>query len=169
MENKYISVSSFAKKVNKPKQEIYKLLKLPEYVLYVKEIAGVKHIDISLIEILNGNIEPKIIEECEPDIIEQQDEKPQTDIKKDSGEGNNDFLSFLLEENKRLREQVENKEKVIAELTNKVIEITTQAQTIAENALITTSQAQALQAMDKQEPEKKKGFWQRLKGKKEKE
>lgn len=158
--NKIVSVSEFSKMANMPKTEIYKLISLPEYAVYISKIAGKKYIDIKLLEKLSKeNEEVETVEEIEP---EKEPEKPKPqkeENKKISGEGDREFLDFLLTENRELRQQIQEKDKIIIDLTTKLSDLTSQAQTIAENALITTSQAQALQAMDKQEPTKKKGLF----------
>ena len=46
-ENKIVSVSEFSKMANMPKTEIYKLISLPEYAVYISKIAGKKYIDIN--------------------------------------------------------------------------------------------------------------------------
>ena len=45
-ENKIVSVSEFSKMANMPKTEIYKLISLPEYAVYISKIAGKKYIDM---------------------------------------------------------------------------------------------------------------------------
>lgn len=157
MENNYISVSEFSKKSNISKSELYKMISLPEYAVYIKKISGKKYIDISLFEKLR-NDESEVIEEIEPD-IKTEEPKPQEDNKNISGEGQTNFIDFLLNENTYLKNQIIEKDKIIIDLMTKLSDLTSQAQTIAENALITTSQAQALQAMDKQEPDKKKSIF----------
>lgn len=151
MNDKYITVSEFAKRANISKQRVYQLLnkRLKEFV---QEVDGKKMLDIRALESfsIQGTCS-SVVQEVEPDVKQEASAL--------------DLLKTTID---MLQKQLEEKDRTIHELTEAL-----------KNEQLQTSQAQALhggsikqlleQGQDAEEPEQQKkeaeaskGFFRRL-------
>ena len=144
METKYYKVAEFAEIVGINKQKIYKMLE-KELKIYEKWIDGYKQISEKAF----------VLFDKQPLNQEQQNQEQENPKDTDTEK---QYIEFLKEENKELKRQLTEKDKIIQEYALKIIEYAEKAQEIADKALTTTSQQQYLQAAEKQ----KKGFFRRL-------
>ena len=140
MNKNYISITKFSEALNTTPSALYSVLYGNEkYKEYLKIHDGELYVDETLIIVLKSDeigIENPVENE-----IENQPE--------------NEYINHLKNEIKDLKKQLENKEKIIDDLTTQLIGITTKSQEIAEKALDTTTQAHFIQAMSQKKKRKK--------------
>jgi hypothetical protein len=153
--NSYITVKEFAKRIKLNKAAAYNLLLKEEYKDFIVIENGVKKVNIDIIQAIQGKKPPK----QEPPQVKENTPK----------EENKDFISFLIEENKELKQTIAEKEKKIEELTKIITELTSKSHDLIEKSLTITAQQQYLTAAQQQEKPKEKGFKRLFSRRKEKE
>lgn len=151
MDKEYISVSAFSKRHNINKRKVYELIQQEENKRYVLEKDGVKYIYAAM-PLEAAQKTDKSTEEEPPQVQEVQDmpqEVPQNAAK---------VIEELKDRIRTLEGIIEEKDKIIIENTNTIVELLRKQQELTEKALQIANQSQVLQAL----PHKKQGFFKRL-------
>ena len=155
MDKEYISVSAFSKRHNINKRKVYELIQQEENKRYVLEKDGVKYIYAAM-PLEAAQKTDKSTEEEPPQVQEVQDiprevprEVPQNAAK---------VIEELKDHIRTLEGIIEEKDKIIVENTNTIVELLRKQQELTEKALQIANQSQVLQAL----PHKKQGFFKRL-------
>ena len=155
MDKEYISVSAFSKRHNINKRKVYELIQQEENKRYVLEKDGVKYIYAAM-PLEAAQKTNKSTEEEPPQVQEVQDiprevprEVPQNAAK---------VIEELKDRIRTLEGIIEEKDKIIVENTNTIVELLRKQQELTEKALQIANQSQVLQAL----PHKKQGFFKRL-------
>ena len=151
MDKEYISVSAFSKRHNINKRKVYELIQQEENKRYVLEKDGVKYIYAAM-PLEAAQKTNKSTEEEPPQEQEVQDmprEVPQNAAK---------VIEELKDRIRTLEGIIEEKDKIIVENTNTIVELLRKQQELTEKALQIANQSQVLQAL----PHKKQGFFKRL-------
>ena len=141
--NNYITLKEFYKKLNINKSAAYDLINKNEYKHLVIKENGIIKINTDLIDIIKGNA-------AQQEPPQEKDNTPK--------EENKDFISFLIEENKELKQTIADKEKKIEELTKIITELTSKSHDLIEKSLTITAQQQYLTAAQQQEKPKESRF-----------
>lgn len=159
MVEEYISVAEYAKRAGISKQEVYSLIRSPQNEAYTKKINGKIQISIELLK---------------PAEATQSPQKPKEESKVDAeapvkrtDERETAVIDFLMKQIEELREEVRSKDKQIAEHNARIALLLEKQQELTEKALITTGQAQYLQASNNQpvvEDKPARSIWKRLFG-----
>lgn len=150
MVEEYISVAEYAKRAGISKQEAYRIIGSPQNEPYTKRINGKIQVLVSILkseEVADNppvETEQKPVENAESPVI-------RTDNRETA------VIDFLMKQIEELREEVRNKDRQIEEHNARIALLLEKQQELTEKALITTGQAQYLQARNK-----KQGFFSRL-------
>lgn len=155
MDKEYISVSAFSKRHNINKRKIYELIQQEENKRYVLEKDGVKYIYAAM-PLEAAQKTNKSTEEEPPQEQEVQDmsrEVPQ-EVPQNAAK----VIEELKDRIRTLEGIIEEKDKIIVENTNTIVELLRKQQELTEKALQIANQSQVLQAL----PHKKQGFFKRL-------
>ena len=157
MDKEYISVSAFSKRHNINKRKVYELIQQEENKRYVLEKDGVKYIYAAMpLEAAqktdkSTEEEPRQVQEVQdmPQEVQEVQEVPQNAAK---------VIEELKDRIRTLEGIIEEKDKIIVENTNTIVELLRKQQELTEKALQIANQSQVLQAL----PHKKQGFFKRL-------
>lgn len=155
MDKEYISVSAFSKRHNINKRKVYELIQQEENKRYVLEKDGVKYIYAAMpLEAAqktdkSTEEEPRQEQEVQDMPREVPQEVPQNAAK---------VIEELKDRIRTLEGIIEEKDKIIVENTNTIVELLRKQQELTEKALQIANQSQVLQAL----PHKKQGFFKRL-------
>ena len=154
MDKEYISVSAFSKRHNINKRKVYELIQQEENKCYVLEKDGVKYIyaamPLEAAQKTNKSTEePPQVQEVQDMPREVPQEVPQNAAK---------VIEELKDRIRTLEGIIEEKDKIIVENTNTIVELLRKQQELTEKALQIANQSQVLQAL----PHKKQGFFKRL-------
>ena len=154
MDKEYISVSAFSKRHNINKRKVYELIQQEENKRYVLEKDGVKYIYAAMpLEAAQktdkSTEEPPQEQEVQDMPREVPQEVPQNAAK---------VIEELKDRIRTLEGIIEEKDKIIVENTNTIVELLRKQQELTEKALQIANQSQVLQAL----PHKKQGFFKRL-------
>lgn len=155
MDKEYISVSAFSKRHNINKRKVYELIQQEENKRYVLEKDGVKYIYAAMpLEAAqktdkSTEEEPRQEQEVQDMPREVPQEVPQNAAK---------VIEELKDRIRTLEGIIEEKDKIIIENTNTIVELLRKQQELTEKALQIANQSQVLQAL----PHKKQGFFKRL-------
>lgn len=155
MDKEYISVSAFSKRHNINKRKVYELIQQEENKRYVLEKDGVKYIYAAM-PLEAAQKTDKSTEEEPPQVQEVQDmprEVPQ-EVPQNAAK----VIEELKDRIRTLEGIIEEKDKIIIENTNTIVELLRKQQELTEKALQIANQSQVLQAL----PHKKQGFFKRL-------
>lgn len=155
MDKEYISVSAFSKRHNINKRKVYELIQQEENKCYVLEKDGVKYIYAAM-PLEAAQKTNKSTEEEPPQEQEVQDmprEVPQ-EVPQNAAK----VIEELKDRIRTLEGIIEEKDKIIVENTNTIVELLRKQQELTEKALQIANQSQVLQAL----PHKKQGFFKRL-------
>lgn len=155
MDKEYISVSAFSKRHNINKRKVYELIQQEENKRYVLEKDGVKYIYAAM-PLEAAQKTDKSTEEEPPQVQEVQDmprEVPQ-EVPQNAAK----VIEELKDRIRTLEGIIEEKDKIIVENTNTIVELLRKQQELTEKALQIANQSQVLQAL----PHKKRGFFKRL-------
>ena len=155
MDKEYISVSAFSKRHNINKRKVYELIQQEENKCYVLEKDGVKYIYAAM-PLEAAQKTNKSTEEEPPQVQEVQDmprEVPQ-EVPQNAAK----VIEELKDRIRTLEGIIEEKDKIIVENTNTIVELLRKQQELTEKALQIANQSQVLQAL----PHKKQGFFKRL-------
>lgn len=155
MDKEYISVSAFSKRHNINKRKVYELIQQEENKRYVLEKDGVKYIYAAM-PLEAAQKTNKSTEEEPPQVQEVQDmprEVPQ-EVPQNAAK----VIEELKDRIRTLEGIIEEKDKIIVENTNTIVELLRKQQELTEKALQIANQSQVLQAL----PHKKQGFFKRL-------
>ena len=155
MDKEYISVSAFSKRHNINKRKVYELIQQEENKRYVLEKDGVKYIYAAM-PLEAAQKTNKSTEEEPPQEQEVQDmprEVPQ-EVPQNAAK----VIEELKDRIRTLEGIIEEKDKIIVENTNTIVELLRKQQELTEKALQIANQSQVLQAL----PHKKQGFFKRL-------
>lgn len=155
MDKEYISVSAFSKRHNINKRKVYELIQQEENKRYVLEKDGVKYIYAAM-PLEAAQKTDKSTEEEPPQVQEVQDmprEVPQ-EVPQNAAK----VIEELKDRIRTLEGIIEEKDKIIVENTNTIVELLRKQQELTEKALQIANQSQVLQAL----PHKKQGFFKRL-------
>lgn len=142
--NSYITVKELAKRMKINKAAAYNLISKDEYKDFIVIENGVKKVSIDIIQAIQGVKPPK----QEPPQVKENTPK----------EENKDFIAFLIEENKELKQTIADKEKQIEELTKTITELTSKSHDLIEKSLTITAQQQYLTAAQQQDKPKESRF-----------
>lgn len=141
IQKRLVSVAEFAKMADKPKAEVYSILEKAEYQGFLVVENGLKKVDISLLELLNGRMpEAKESAESQPKTAEKPHQS--TDEARDK-----ETITALSARIAELEELVIEKDKTIQEMSLKMAEMAMNTQAITEKALNAVSQQQYLTAI----------------------
>lgn len=155
MDKEYISVSAFSKRHSINKRKVYELIQQEENKRYVLEKDGVKYIYAAM-PLEAAQKTDKSTEEEPPQVQEVQDmprEVPQ-EVPQNAAK----VIEELKDRIRTLEGIIEEKDKIIVENTNTIVELLRKQQELTEKALQIANQSQVLQAL----PHKKQGFFKRL-------
>ena len=158
MDKEYISVSAFSKRHNINKRKVYELIQQEENKRYVLEKDGVKYIYAAM-PLEAAQKTDKSTEEEPPQVQEVQD-MPR-EVPQEVQEVPQNAAKVIEELKDRIRTWegiIEEKDKIIIENTNTIVELLRKQQELTEKALQIANQSQVLQAL----PHKKQGFFKRL-------
>ena len=150
MVEEFISVAEYAKRQGISKQEAYRIIGSPQNAPYATKINGKIQISTKIFE---GVESPQEAQKQESKEAVENAEAPvkETDSRETA------VIDFLMKQIEELREEVKSKDKQIAEHNARIALLLEKQQELTEKALITTGQAQYLQANNK-----KQGFFSRL-------
>ena len=158
MDKEYISVSAFSKRHNINKRKVYELIQQEENKRYVLEKDGVKYIyaamPLEAAQKTNKSTEeepPQVqeVQEMPREVPQEVQEVPQNAAK---------VIEELKDRIRTLEGIIEEKDKIMIENTNTIVELLRKQQELTEKALQIANQSQVLQAL----PHKKQGFFKRL-------
>lgn len=148
MVEEFISVAEYAKRQGISKQEAYRIIGSPQNAPYATKINGKIQISTKIFE---GVESPQEAKKQEAVVSPQEAPVKETDSRETA------VIDFLMKQIEELREEVKSKDKQIAEHNARIALLLEKQQELTEKALITTGQAQYLQANNK-----KQGFFSRL-------
>lgn len=155
----YISVAEYAKRAGISKQEAYNIARSPQNEAYTKRKNGIIQVSTELLKPAEATESPQTAQKQKP--VENA-EAPV----KETDERETAIIDFLMKQIEELREECRSKDKQIAEHNARIALLLEKQQELTEKALITTGQAQYLQAL----PQVKKPWYKRLfSGKEDKE
>lgn len=155
MDKEYISVSAFSKRHNINKRKVYELIQQEENKRYVLEKDGVKYIYAAM-PLEAAQKTNKSTEEEPPQEQEVQDMPREVPQKVPQNAAK--VIEELKDRIRTLEGIIEEKDKIIVENTNTIVELLRKQQELTEKALQIANQSQVLQAL----PHKKQGFFKRL-------
>lgn len=147
MVEEYISVAEYAKRAGISKAEAYRIIGSPQNAPYSTKINGKIQVSTKIFEAVESPQEAqeqKAVENAEAPI--NSPDSRETAV-----------IDFLMKQIEELREECRSKDKQIAEYNARIALLLEKQQELTEKALITTGQAQYLQARNK-----KQGFFSRL-------
>ena len=163
MVEEFISVAEFAKRAGISKQEAYSIARSPQNEAYTQRINGKIQIAVDLLKPLEATQSPQ-----KPVV-----EKPVENAEAPARETENRetaVIDFLMKQIEDLREECRSKDKQLAEYSERITALLEKQQELTEKALITTGQAQYLQASNNQpvvEDKPARSIWKRLFSRKE--
>ena len=163
MVEEYISVAEYAKRAGISKQEVYSLIRSPQNEAYTKKINGKIQISIELLKPAEATQSPQ------KPVVEKPVENAEAPVRETENR-ETAVIDFLMKQIEELREEVRSKDKQIAEHNARIASLLEKQQELTEKALITTGQAQYLQASNNQpvvEDKPARSIWKRLFSKKE--
>jgi hypothetical protein len=158
MVEEYISVAEFAKRAGISKQEAYSIARSPQNEAYTKRINGKIQIAVELLKPLEAPASPQKPKEEKP--VENAEAPVNSPENRETA-----VIDFLMKQIEELREEVRSKDKQIAEHNARIALLLEKQQELTEKALITTGQAQYLQANNSQpvvEDKPARSIWKRL-------
>lgn len=155
MDKEYISVSAFSKRHNINKRKVYELIQQEENKRYVLEKDGVKYIYAAM-PLEAAQKTDKSTEE-EPRQVQEVQDMPQ-EVPQEVPQNAAKVIEELKDRIRTLEGIIEEKDKIIIENTNTIVELLRKQQELTEKALQIANQSQVLQAL----PHKKQGFFKRL-------
>lgn len=154
----YISVAEYAKRAGISKQEAYNIARSPQNEAYTKKINGIIQISTELLKPAQATDSPQIEIEQKP--VESAEAPVNSPDSRETA-----IIDFLMKQVEELREEVRSKDKQIAEHNARIALLLEKQQELTEKALITTGQAQYLQASNNQpavEDKPSRSIWKRL-------
>lgn len=157
MDKEYISVSAFSKRHNINKRKVYELIQQEENKRYVLEKDGVKYIYAAM-PLEAAQKTNKSTEEEPPQVQEVQDMPQEVQEVQEVPQNAAKVIEELKDRIRTLEGIIEEKDKIIVENTNTIVELLRKQQELTEKALQIANQSQVLQAL----PHKKQGFFKRL-------
>ena len=155
MDKEYISVSAFSKRHNINKRKVYELIQQEENKRYVLEKDGVKYIYAAMP--LEAAQKTNKSTEEEPPQVQEVQEMPR-EVPQEVPQNAAKVIEELKDRIRTLEGIIEEKDKIIVENTNTIVELLRKQQELTEKALQIANQSQVLQAL----PHKKQGFFKRL-------
>ena len=155
MDKEYISVSAFSKRHNINKRKVYELIQQEENKCYVLEKDGVKYIYAAM-PLEAAQKTNKSTEEEPPQ--EQEVQEMPREVPQEVPQNAAKVIEELKDRIRTLEGIIEEKDKIIVENTNTIVELLRKQQELTEKALQIANQSQVLQAL----PHKKQGFFKRL-------
>ena len=153
MNNKYITVAEFAKRKNLSKYKAYQEIEKEEYKDRIEIINGVKMI-----------LMPAFTDEDPAPMKVKQKEENINKAAEHQIENNRisqDFIEYLKQQLKEKDSIIQEKDKQIIELNNRLTMLLEKQQDISQQAIQATQQAQYIHAIDTL-PKEKRSFWKRL-------
>lgn len=159
MVEEYISVAEYAKRAGISKQEAYSIARSPQNEPYTKRINGKIQISVELLKPLEATQSPQKPKEENAEAPVRETENRETAV-----------IDFLMKQIEDLREECRSKDKQLAEYSERITALLEKQQELTEKALITTGQAQYLQASNNQpvvEDKPSRSIWKRLFSRKE--
>lgn len=147
----YIGVAEYAKRAGISKQEAYSIAKSPQNEAYTKKINGIIQISTELLKPAQATDSPQKPKVEKP--VENAEAPVNSPDSRETA-----IIDFLMKQIEELREECRSKDKQIAEHNARIALLLEKQQELTEKALITTGQAQYLQAL----PQAKKPWYKRL-------
>ena len=154
----YISVAEYAKRAGISKQEAYSIARSPQNEAYTQKINGIIQISTELLKPAEATESPQTVQKQKP-VESAEAPVKETDNRETA------IIDFLMKQIEELREECRSKDKQIAEHNARIALLLEKQQELTEKALITTGQAQYLQASNNQpvvEDKPARSIWKRL-------
>lgn len=133
-----VSIAEFAKMCGKPKAEVYKILEKEDFRKYAVVENGLKKVDTSLLDVLQGKI---------PEAQDKKEEFAEVPHHSTDEARDKETITALSARIEELEEELKVKDNTIMELSLKLAEMAQKTQDITEKALNAVNQQQILTAL----------------------
>lgn len=133
-----VSIAEFAKMCGKPKAEVYKILEKEDFRKYAVVENGLKKVDTSLLDVLQGKI---------PEAQDKKEEFAEVPHQSTDEARDKETITALTARIAELEEELKVKDNTIMELSLKLAEMAQKTQDITEKALNAVNQQQILTAL----------------------
>lgn len=133
-----VSIAEFAKMCGKPKAEVYKILEKEDFRKYAVVENGLKKVDTSLLDVLQGKI---------PEAQDKKEEFAEVPHQSTDEASYKETITALSARIAELEEIIIEKDRQIQEMSLKLADMAQSSQAIAEKALNAVNQQQILTAI----------------------